>query len=112
MNIALVDESIRFTKLPTSCIELIWASGVRVLAMPTVYLAAVEWNKNDDGGESVVCDWGSRVITLHGFGLQRIPGCLIRGEICAIMELPMEISEVTTGTVVTEIRTVEKKREE
>ncbi len=111
MNIALIDESIRFTKLPCCCVELIWADGVRVLALPIVYLACVEWNK-DDGGESVTCDWGSRVVTLSGFGLQRIPGALVRGEICAIMELPMDRAEVTTGTVVTEILAVEKKREE
>ena len=82
------------------------------MALPIVYLACAEWNKEDDGGESVVCDWGSRIVTLSGHGLQRIPGALIRGEVCAIMELSIDRAEVTTGTVVTEILAVEKKREE
>jgi len=57
-------------------------------------------------------DWANWVITLLGHGLQRVPGALVRGEICAITELESETAEVTNGAVVLAILAVEKKAEE
>ena len=109
--IQILQESVRYSKTPSPCVELVWTTGERVLALPVGFIASADWEK-DERREKIDCDWGNWVITLLGHGLQRIPGALVRGEICAIMELPMDRAEVTTGTVVTEILAVEKKREE
>jgi len=103
-------ESVRYSKLPAYCVELIWASGDRVLALPAVYLSSAYWIKMESD-ESVICDWGGWVVTLAGHGLQRLPGCLVRGEVCAITELELERAEITVGTVVTKILATEKKPE-
>jgi hypothetical protein len=110
-DIETYPELVRFSKQPSCCIELIWASGNRVLALPTVYLSSACWTKIENE-ERVSCEWGGWVVTLVGHGLQRIPGCLIRGEICAISELESERAEVITGTVVNAIDAVRKKSEE
>jgi len=109
-DITTIPESIRYSKLPSPCVELIWASGGRVLAMPTVYLSSANWTKTD-ADERITCDWGGWVITLGGHGLQRIPGALVRGEICAITELEQDRADVTAGTVVTQIQALAKKPE-
>ena len=109
--ITLLQESVRYSKTPSPCVELLWATGERVLALPTGFIASADWEK-DERREKIDCDWGNWVITLLGHGLQRIPGALIRGEICAISELESETAEVTAGTLVMAILAVEKKAEE
>ena len=109
--ITLVQESVRYSKTPSVCVELAWATGDRILALPTGFVASADWSK-DERREKIDIDWGNWIITLIGHGLQRLPGSLIRGEICAIMELESETAEVTAGTLVIAILAVEKKREE
>ena len=109
--ITLLQESVRFSKTPSPCVELLWATGERVLALPTGFIASADWYK-DERREKVDIDWGNWIITLIGHSLQRLPGSLIRGEICAIMELESETAEVTNGAVVLAILATEKKREE
>ena len=111
MNFATLNESIRYSKTPSVCVELAWATGDRILALPTGFVASADWSK-DERREKIDIDWGNWIITLIGHGLQRLPGSLIRGEICAIMELESETAEVTAGTLVIAILAVEKKREE
>ena len=109
--ITLLQESVRCSKTPSVCVELVWATGDRVLSLPTGFIASADWSK-DERREKIDIDWGNWIITLIGHGLQRLPGSLIRGEICAIMELESETAEVTAGTLVIAILAVEKKREE
>ena len=109
--IPILQESVKFSKTPSVCVELAWATGDRILALPAGFLASADWSK-DERREKVDIDWGNWIITLIGHGLQRLPGSLIRGEICAIMELESETAEVTAGTLVIAILAVEKKREE
>ena len=109
--ITLVQESVRYSKTPSVCVELAWATGDRILALPTGFVASADWSK-DERREKIDIDWGNWIITLIGHGLQRLPGSLIRGEICAIMELESDTAEVTAGTLVIAILAVEKKREE
>ena len=111
MNFATLNESIRYSKTPSVCVELAWATGDRILALPTGFVASADWSK-DERREKIDIDWGNWIITLIGHGLQRLPGSLIRGEICAIMELESETAEVTAGTLVIAILAVEKKRDE
>lgn len=108
MNIETLNSSIRYSKTPSPCVELIWSSGGRVMALPTGFIAGADWKKGEEG-EQVACDWGNWVITLCGHGLQRLPGALVRGEVCAIMEIPTDRAEVITGTVATQIRAIKKK---
>ena len=109
--IQILQESVRYSKTPSPCVELAWAAGDRILALPTGFVASADWEK-DERREKIDCDWGNWVITLLGHGLQRIPGALIRGEICAITELESDTAEVTQGAVVLAILATEKKREE
>ena len=109
--ITLLQESVRFSKTPSPCVELVWTTGERVLALPVGFIASADWYK-DERREKVDIDWGNWIITLIGHSLQRLPGSLIRGEICAIMELESDTAEVTAGTLVIAILAVEKKREE
>ena len=111
MNFATLNESIRYSKTPSVCVELAWATGDRILALPTGFVASADWSK-DERREKIDIDWGNWIITLIGHSLQRLPGSLIRGEICAIMELESETAEVTAATLVIAILAVEKKREE
>ena len=111
MNFATLNESIRYSKTPSVCVELAWATGDRILALPTGFVASADWSK-DERREKIDIDWGNWIITLIGHGLQRLPGSLIRGEICAMAELDNETAEATAGTLVMAILAVEKKREE
>jgi len=108
--IQILQESVKFSKTPSPCVELVWTSGERVLAMPTGFVASADWEKNERR-EKIDIDWGSWVITLLGYGLQRIPGALIRGEISAISELESETAEVTHGAVVLAILAIKKEPE-
>ncbi len=107
-DLPTLPESVRFSKLPSCCVELIWASGDQVLAMPTIFISSAEWQQ-DEASESVVCDWGAKIVTLSGHGLQRLPGCLVRGEVCVISEIQGDRAEVLPGSVVTKIEAIEKK---
>ena len=111
MNFATLNESIRYSKTPSVCVELAWAAGDRILALPTGFVASADWEK-DERREKIDIDWGNWIITLIGHGLQRLPGSLIRGEICAVAELDNETAEATQGAVVLAILATEKKREE
>ena len=109
--ITLLQESVRFSKTPSPCVELVWTTGERVLALPTSFVASADWSK-DERREKIDIDWGNWIITLIGHGLQRLPVSLIRGEICAVAELDNETAEATQGAVVLAILATEKKREE
>ena len=109
--ITLLQESVRFSKTPSPCVELVWTTGERVLALPVGFIASADWNK-DERREKIDIDWGNWIITLIGHGLQRLPVSLIRGEICAMAELDNETAEATQGAVVLAILATEKKREE
>jgi len=109
--ITLLQESVRCSKTPSVCVELVWATGDRVLSLPTGFIASADWSK-DERREKIDIDWGNWIITLIGHGLQRLPVSLIRGEICAVAELESETAEVTAGTLVIAILAVEKKRDE
>ena len=109
--IQILQESVRYSKTPSPCVELVWTTGERVLALPVGFIASADWY-TDERREKVDIDWGNWIITLIGHSLQRLPGSLIRGEICAIMELESETAEVTNGAVVLAILATEKKREE
>ena len=111
MNFTTLNESIRYSKTPSVCVELAWAAGDRILALPTGFVASADWEK-DERREKIDIDWGNWIITLIGHGLQRLPGSLIRGEICAVAELDNETAEATQGAVVLAILATEKKREE
>ena len=109
--IQILQESVRYSKTPSPCVELVWTTGERVLALPVGFIASADWNK-DERREKIDIDWGNWIITLIGHGLQRLPGSLIRGEICAVAELDNETAEATQGAVVLAILATEKKREE
>jgi len=109
-EITTFPESVGYSKTPSFCVELIWSSGARVLALPTAFLVSADWKKTQDL-EQIECLWGNWIITFRGHGLQRLPGALVRGEICAISELAGDHAEVTPGTVVTQIQAVVKKPE-
>ena len=109
--ISILQESVRFSKLPSPCVELVWASGDRILALPTGFLASADWDLEDQR-ERVTCDWGGWVIVMSGHGLQRLPAALLRAEVSAITELTEAQASVAQGTVVTIIVATEKKWEE
>ena len=108
--ITLLQESVRYSKTPSVCVELAWATGDRILALPTGFVASADWSK-DERREKIDIDWGNWIITLIGHGLQRLPGSLIRGEICAVAEVDNETAEATQGAVVLAILATEKKRD-
>ena len=109
--IPALQESVRFSKLPSPCVELVWATGDRILALPAGFLSSANWDVEDDR-ERVTCDWGGWVIVLGGHGLQRLPAALVRAEISAITELPADQAAVTQGAIVTTIVATEKRTEE
>ena len=108
--ITLLQESVRFSKTPSPCVELVWTTGERILALPVGFIASADWKKNDQR-EKIDIDWGNWVVTLVGHGLHRLPGGLIRGEVCGITELDTETAEVTRGTVVLAMLAIKKEPE-